>query len=442
MDPDDDKLKVVAKQILKIRAYGEKDQDIKFETDTGCALVLLLLDNATDLLAKLLTIKLEKAVSKEQIKFKHVMVILLYIVNSFGLEKLGNEYVSTVYSDTIATSSTVCIVQELSLREKGEFHTKLTQFTNQNQEDIQHMLSFVIIAEQFKPDSKYVKNVVHNSLKDMKLLYANELKLLLYLSVLKYYINLDLPASTCFKIAFPKFSSLAFDKGWIKLSPQSRLFLKDRMKMDRTIVANCKMIGVNHEPVAFQLMANIMTSNCTRDQVVSEMINNETLMSTKSAMRDYIHRAITNLLVKRWKFIEKDEDSNPVLERTKFSQIIQDILASANGRYSAIELLKLGFSKLQKQNKHSVAQTLARLYIDGTTENEDIKNAKYWAFKGKELKPTLFTMADTVGRVFKKEAWSVTQMIHLNFQSFTHKYMSHSQDASDQFKFSRIIFLQ
>ena len=154
---DTEKVEKVADCISSIRSIGEDPEVTKgkhLNKKQKCVTVLILLDNANDVLAKVLSTKLEQNSRKEEVIYESTMFILLYICSSV-------EFQTIAASDDAMDSSITedCqILQRLNPEEKNIFQTRLKLMEkNCNAED---MLSFVIMAENFDENSKYVKKVV------------------------------------------------------------------------------------------------------------------------------------------------------------------------------------------------------------------------------------------------------------------------------------------
>ena len=87
------------------------------------------------------------------------------------------------------------------------------------------------------------------------------------------------------------------------------------------------------------------------------------------------------------------------------------------GRLSAIKLLEKAHETLQerkggKSHKATIAQNLARLYIDIENRGGDkdqrwheLETAHAWAKKAIEHAPGNFATHDTLGRVYKEMLW-------------------------------------
>jgi hypothetical protein len=141
------KVEKVAECIFSIRSIGE-DPDVakgkQLNKKRKCVTVLILLDNANDVLAKVLSTKLEQLTRNENIKYESTMFILLYICDMLDVK-----------------SSDDCqINQKLNPTEKKIFQSRLKSLTEEENCNAEDMISFVIMAENFDENSPYVKKVV------------------------------------------------------------------------------------------------------------------------------------------------------------------------------------------------------------------------------------------------------------------------------------------
>ncbi len=199
---DLDKLNRTAKRVLELRAYQEYDDIVKgHNKGLSCPPVLVLFDNCNDIMAQLLTTNLEKQVEHGGITFKETMILLLYLKSSFDVENVLRES-QDLGGGARKMPPNVTIEQALTEREKKTFEARLEYLKSKHFQP-QDMLSFVIMAENFDEESDYVKRLVHNALTHMELIYSNQMRVLLYLSILKYFGNAHLPVHHCKKLAFP-----------------------------------------------------------------------------------------------------------------------------------------------------------------------------------------------------------------------------------------------
>lgn len=77
-----------AERILNYRALEEDSSLVQADLPLRCCCpVLVLLDNASDVLAKTLAAQVEEMVKKSGIMSTRILVIILYLVSSFNLER-------------------------------------------------------------------------------------------------------------------------------------------------------------------------------------------------------------------------------------------------------------------------------------------------------------------------------------------------------------------
>ena len=92
--------------------------------------------------------------------------------------------------------------QEPSQRELDRLKGKLKQLEKtfrENDIPLKNMLHFVILAENFDINSKYVRKVVDDALEDISD-YGKLETLLHYLAILKFFGDKGLPSSYCHKV--------------------------------------------------------------------------------------------------------------------------------------------------------------------------------------------------------------------------------------------------
>ncbi len=222
------KLQGAADKILLLRAYSEQNEVVKGKSEEfSCPTVLILFDNCNDIMAQLLTSFLEKRVENKGITFKKTMFLLMYLKCSFNQDDTLRES---------QDSKKFFIKQELTDKERNTFNTRLGYLKKNHGFEPRDMLSFVIMAENFDKDSGYVRKLVGSALMDMREIYPQQRKVLLYLSILKYFGNAHLPVHHCKKLAFafgdgtfkcksdnPAAKELA--TMWRDFSPQAEMFI-------------------------------------------------------------------------------------------------------------------------------------------------------------------------------------------------------------------------
>jgi hypothetical protein len=156
---DTAKVEKVADCITNIRSIGE-DPDVAkgklLNKKQKCVTVLILMDNANDVLAKVLSTKLEQNSRKDEVIYESTMFILLYICSSIELQSTS---VTDIGLDCPMTEDCQ-IFQKLNPGEKHIFQSRLKSMLEERNCNAEDMLSFVIMAENFDENSKYVKKVV------------------------------------------------------------------------------------------------------------------------------------------------------------------------------------------------------------------------------------------------------------------------------------------
>jgi len=153
---DTAKVEKVADCISNIRSIGE-DPDVAkgklLNQKQKCVTVLILIDNANDFLAEVLSAKLEQNSQRDEIIHESTMFILLYICSSVELQ-------STDVGQDSPMTEDCQIFQKLNPGEKHIFQSRLMSMLEERNCNAEDMLSFVIMAEDFDENSKYVKKVV------------------------------------------------------------------------------------------------------------------------------------------------------------------------------------------------------------------------------------------------------------------------------------------
>jgi hypothetical protein len=153
---DTAKVEKVADCISDIRSIGE-DPDVAkgklLNQKQKCVTVLILIDNANDFLAEVLSAKLEQNSQRDEVIHESTMFILLYICSSVELQ-------STDVGQDSPMTEDCQIFQKLNPGEKHIFQSRLKSMLEERNCNAEDMLSFVIMAEDFDENSKYVKKVV------------------------------------------------------------------------------------------------------------------------------------------------------------------------------------------------------------------------------------------------------------------------------------------
>jgi len=241
----DEQLKEITEKILFVRSMGEPDDTIR--GIERCNPVFILLDNASDELAQNLRKHLQVRVTEKGIFYHHVTLFLvLYLVQKVDTLFRNED------NSLIEPMDILLMKQELSLRDKERFHEKLSELQETNIEPAK-MVEFVVMACDFK-DSVYVRRVVSDTLKNIHI-FSNQESMLLYLSVLKYFANLCLPADVCQSL---KDNQTNFEK---KLAPKrvlsglcqpAKVFLSQRNSAIKVKKGNFKFLAieVSHVPLA------------------------------------------------------------------------------------------------------------------------------------------------------------------------------------------------
>ena len=192
---DTTKVERVADCISSIRSNGEDPEVAKghqLSKKRKCATVLIFLDNANDVLAKVLSTKLEQNSRKEGILYESTMFILMYTCSLVELQTFTPKESAV----DLQTNDDCHIVQKMNLNEQRLFQSRLNILIEKCNCNVEDMLSFVIMAENFDENSPYVKKVVQDALMDVHL-YSKQKDLLLYLAILKWYGNFGLPFKHC-----------------------------------------------------------------------------------------------------------------------------------------------------------------------------------------------------------------------------------------------------
>ena len=330
------------------------------------------------------------------------MFLILYISSSFEMDLSLDGSITHGYY----------LKQALSPKEKTLFKTRLKVLEENQSMDFEDMLSFVIMAENFKDDSDYVRKVVENALYDMKKVYSRQADLLLYLSVLKYFGDMHLPAIHCRKIAFPLLSDSTIRdlrgktiniedcdmavRDLQDFSPQAKLFLKENSDTSggARFALFYHSLEIAHRPVAFQVYSSLLPHEEDLANVVTKLLSEKGL-TDRSQAREFVLMTLRKLLCKRQIIANVDDDK---YSKGKYSPLIQRILDTSS-RESARAVLRKGYETVNDDNKSYIAQTLSRMH----NEFKEFEEAKQWAEKAVQDAPENFTCVDTLGQVYKKE---------------------------------------
>ena len=157
---DTKKIANAADILMKFRSYSENE-----EMATGrflnkhekCATVLILLDNSNDSIAKYLASTLEELTLKGGIAFDTPLFVLLYVCSSADFDAISNSD-QEVGGGTV-TCDDCQILQKLDPDEIDIFRARRDFLVDQDR-NLEDMMSFVIMSENFDDQSEYVKKVV------------------------------------------------------------------------------------------------------------------------------------------------------------------------------------------------------------------------------------------------------------------------------------------
>ena len=157
---DTEKIGKAAEGIFEFRSILENPAIAKgrlLRKKQKCATVLILWDNASNIIARILAAKLEELTRKNEIASDAPLFVLIYICSSVDFQAIPN---SDDEVGAYAVTSDDCqILQKLDDNEIRMFQARLKSLIAENC-NVEDMMSFVIMAENFNQDSEYVERVV------------------------------------------------------------------------------------------------------------------------------------------------------------------------------------------------------------------------------------------------------------------------------------------
>jgi hypothetical protein len=393
---DLDKIKILADSLLSLRSLGEENDVVKGgwrSERISCPPVLVLLDNSDETIGDILSSAIEDKVQQQKIKHNSALFVLLNICSSLDFS-------------SNASAQNSLLKQQLSEEEQIIFKGRLQVMGEELLCPLEDILSFVIMAENFNQESKYIKKVVETALSEIDL-HPDQRQLLMYLSLLKWFINAGLPVQLCQVLIFGYLENSGDKRTLLdKLCCQLKFFVVTR---DRNLrgTAPFKFLEICHKPVAFQVLKQLISFEEKLPNYISELIK-EKVFSSERFMANEVSITFRKLLLFR-PVIETVDKSNVSLRKQTFSDLLTSVMKIPKGSQKSVRLLETGFQHMGRtEDRAYVAQGLARLYNfrHGQVKSDnvliDFKKAEEWAEIGIGLHPFNFTMHDTLGQVQKK----------------------------------------
>jgi hypothetical protein len=286
-----ERMKSLSEKILFFRGIGESNETVK-GISSECKPILILLDNTTDDVAIALRKSLEDRVNENsEIGYFSTMFLLLYLV-----QKVDARFTADETSDR-----TLCMKQELSIKDKRLFKKKLQQLERHNWEPPK-MLEFVIMAHNYE-SSDYVTQVIRDTF-GRNHAYKNQEQMLLYLSILKHFAGMGLPTEICLSIKENEedfegkpFKSMPTVNPILSLCPQAKIFLTQKkwtLKLGSRDFS-CLFFEVSHAPVAKELF-NFLSRGKNLSTILLELFTEPSIMSGDQRFKELMFFTVRKLL--------------------------------------------------------------------------------------------------------------------------------------------------
>jgi hypothetical protein len=296
-----DQMKNFAEKILLLRSLGESEATEKGFRPSKAKPILILLDNSNEDTAKALRQSLQERVKKKEIKYCSTVFIILYLVQAV-------EFNRNFKADITDPIGPIIMKQELTENERKLFSEKLSGFKKIKSFQPAKMLEFMIMAHDFK-DNDYVKSVVSDTLSNTAKNHSLQATLLLYLSMLKCYVQLSLPAAVCHSLMdnqtkFDYISQTIPPPNVLsKMCQEAQMFIseKDRKFTCRTGLRTkmkFKVLEVTHEPVARQILI-YLSSTLAKEKVSKVLLDflcEPAIMSGDRSFEEMLHCDVRKLL--------------------------------------------------------------------------------------------------------------------------------------------------
>ncbi|XP_078690047.1 uncharacterized protein LOC144921188 [Branchiostoma floridae x Branchiostoma belcheri] len=401
------------KQILELRSYGE-------ETENECFPALVLIDNKNEELVQNLIAGIERLIKNKGIVTEKPVCIILQCKRTQDAKKLcdsnptDSEYLEqrvsgkemkwlerkqteleetileddldmsfSIYgSDSDSDSEDVPIV--VSEKEKTGIQSSLDL-----DKDPYLFIKFMILRKNF--DKDFVRNVVVNSLKDVK---GNEILLLRYTALLNVFAEKEdsyVPlhcAEALMGIDKNKYLTMN-----AILSPAVKVFLILVERLTCGIVQGYKFV----DPVlANEVLIQMLEMQQTYSSIACDFLESR-LFSDAYATKDLIFFT-KEMLKRRKKFAYGDETE------TLFSLLVECICQKEKYQ-AAVAVLQKG---LDKFGDPTIAQTLARLF----TKHNDFAQAHEYAEIAVDLDSDSSYLLVTAGKVYHEEMIKDFEKLH------------------------------
>jgi len=160
---------------------------------------------------------------------------------------------------------------------------------------LQSMLHFVIMTKKFDMNSKYVKDVVDNALEDIGN-YGNLEKLLIYLSIMKYFGGKGMPSSHCHRM-IDELSALSIENkqslmDYILTTPAK--FFVCEVVSEKSI----KTLEITHEPVAYHLLQKFTNFSVSVNPLYERIMDllGDNIIINHNFARPEVHKCIRETL--------------------------------------------------------------------------------------------------------------------------------------------------
>ena len=389
------KMEEFARLICEYREFGEGlPANVGKTSKSSTPPVLIMLDNSNEALAKGLISAIQKEIKRRKVEFDKTLFFILYLERKDAINSQ-----STATEEWICNEERIfcgdCIVeQSLDSSEEEMFKSRLDALKESLHDSqifkIENMLSFVIMAENFNDKSQYVQGVVSNILENIDL-YPKEKSLLLYLCILKYYANMNLPAKHCGRYVFGLCKGS--NEFYQNLCPQAKSFLKQISIKGEDGRGVSSAIEVCHKPVAFQAMRILLESKKLSVAVI-EMVCESGFLKERF-LKPKMEQNIRKLIGHRIRVEEYVHASR----KRQYSELVTDIRKNESDMACYETLIKVYNELEADEEKAFISQTLARLYYNSDCFQDGLN----WATMSIAHLPNNYTMFDTRGHVYKTQ---------------------------------------
>nr|XP_015197335.1 PREDICTED: sterile alpha motif domain-containing protein 9-like [Lepisosteus oculatus] len=344
-------------------------------------------------------------------KQETLMVVILNCMRSqFPAESSKNSLIDSVY-----------ITNKLSQKEQGFFEAKLNEL-RVHHEKPETFYAFMIMKSNF--NETYIKNVVHNTLKDLNV-STKEAQLVSFLALLNSYVNgSSMSVSLCEEFVGIKNALWGRETLEEKMNPYSTLLIRFNVEEYGTYqgVRFLHQMIANHCLQVLTKKHNLKLCEMTTNLLHCDMLY-------KSGMgKDILIQNIQSMLITRQRREygdDKDTLFSPLIEQMQQEEgttQIKDVLVEATKRFD---------------KNATIPQALARHFY---LREKDFESALKWAQDAKHKKYNSY-IADTLGQVFKSKLKHEIECAEAKCKILTpedlEKYLQLAQKATKAFKDSQ-----